>query len=523
MQNKKYLLGIVTGVTIFSLFSFEEKLADDLLSDSIESTSNSGDMSINGDLPVGTIKELKNITQKNLGSSPYSKNNDWSTYDKVHTGLDSEGNILVAVEDEQQKSVFLSTYEKETYTLLTTVKLDHSTMPLFGDIYFAEDGYLYMMVGQDNAEFNDNKCVIEVRKYTYEGELQGTAEVYGKEEIAVPFICANSALGMDGDKLLVLTAAEMYNGHQANRWFYVDTNTMMATTTEWHQSHSFNQFLQYNDGAPVFLDHGDTYQRGIILVEDIDNQKKQTVFQTFDGSGNKTNATLNGFELSKDSYLVQGTMGAQSTQPINGISSTNKKNAFLIAADKNNLSPVFTWLTTYDDSHTNVVGEGRLVDIGNDQYVYLFSEYENEDEKNPLFKYHLLDSKGAILSSKQIQNMNFTGNSDPVVHENNITWVSPDSSNGETTYLYQLDISDPENPVVSGAVTDDSKDNFIVNDATNTSNGSGESTQNQSNDATNSVSAEVSANETNSSFKKPFKKLSKKGSRDDSCVSSKED
>ncbi|MBP1047359.1 leucine-rich repeat domain-containing protein [Enterococcus sp. BWM-S5] len=429
----------------------------------------SANVRLGTELPVGSVALLPEITQSRLGWSPYNytsnsalKDSNWAQPDKVTTSVDDEGNILTAVTDTGTNKVYLHAYQKQTNTLLKTVTIDYSTMPLYGHFYFAPDGYCYLIVGQANSEENNDKTVIEVRKYDQEGNMQGVAELKGgvvfayMKGITEPFKAGQTRVALEGTELAIHTNRMMYkdsNGvaHQSNLIFSVDTSTMSLTNKNWnkgYQSHSMNQFVQADEGKFVTLGHGDAYGRGIELFTFSDG--KEYMLQPFDGAhgANFTGATMSGFEITEQSYLVSGRLIPQSTQTVNGVTTGAKMNAFVLSVDKATMTTTFNWLTKFGEAETAYVGDSRLIKINNDRYVYLYTVFDDIKGANPKTIYTLLDGQGTVLSEESFEGMCFTANSQPIVTDNKLTWVSPDSTSGKITYLYQLDITNPNKPTL---------------------------------------------------------------------------
>lgn len=67
----------------------------------------------------------------------------------------------------------------------------------------------------------------------------------------------------------------MYNEHQANVSFSVNTDTMTVVDKltgvgygeEGYASHSFNEFIQVDNGTLITLDQCDAYQAELILLK----------------------------------------------------------------------------------------------------------------------------------------------------------------------------------------------------------------------------------------------------------------
>lgn len=69
----------------------------------------------------------------------------------------------------------------------------------------------------------------------------------------------------------------MYNGHQANVSFSVNTDTMTVVDKltgvgygeEGYASHSFNEFIQVDNGQLITLDQCDAYPKQVLIFTEI--------------------------------------------------------------------------------------------------------------------------------------------------------------------------------------------------------------------------------------------------------------
>ncbi len=150
-------------------------------------------------------------------------------------------------------------------------------LPIFGGFFAGED-YNFLFFGQNNEEEDDSKEVVRVVRYDKGWNRLGSDGLFGANTIH-PFEAGSLRCAEGNGYLYVRTCHEMYTSsdglnHQANMTLYVReadgviTNAFyeVATTTVGYVSHSFNQFVVYNeDGRLVALDHGDAYPRSLVL------------------------------------------------------------------------------------------------------------------------------------------------------------------------------------------------------------------------------------------------------------------
>ena len=140
-----------------------------------------------------------------------------------------------------------------------------------------------------------------------------------------------------GNYLMIRTCHEMYetsdgSHHQANVTIQIDTSAMkvvdsfsdVMNTSYGYVSHSFNQFIQMENGKIVAVDHGDAYPRSAVLIKypsavtsagftKAGCQAVDVVPFTGETGANYTGASIGGFEISDTAYLVAGSMDIDSS------------------------------------------------------------------------------------------------------------------------------------------------------------------------------------------------------------------
>ena len=179
-----------------------------------------------------------------------------------------------------------------------------------------------------------------ITKYTKDWNRVASCGLYG-ENTTVPFDAGSARMAAYGDYLMIRTSHEMYAidgvNHQANVTIQVDTSTMKITDSftkvmninYGYVSHSFNQFIQMENGKIVAVDHGDANPRSIVLVRypsvvtssgftrgiSYSSACKATDIVAFEGTkgANYTGATVGGFEISDTAYLTAGSVDIDST------------------------------------------------------------------------------------------------------------------------------------------------------------------------------------------------------------------
>lgn len=247
-------------------------------------------------------------------------------------------------------------YYDTDYNIQKTVTVPLA-LPKYGAFY--ESGnYYYILTGQDNPDNNDAVEVYRVTKYSKDWKVQGAASLCG-ENTKKPFDFGSARMTMNGNILYVRTCHVMYGGHQANVTFsvnadnmtVVDKKTDISYADTGYVSHSFNQFIQIDQGKMTTLDQCDAFpSRALVMLkysadlsegkfvpdfnyvssEEMERRKcAQTDIMEVGGNlgDNYTGTSAGGFEYSDSCWLVAGnfdTDGAGSS-----------RNAFIAAVNVN--------------------------------------------------------------------------------------------------------------------------------------------------------------------------------------------
>ena len=284
-------------------------------------------------------------------------------------------------------------YYDTDYNIQKTVTVPLA-LPKYGAFY--ESGnYYYILTGQDNPDNNDAVEVYRVTKYSKDWKVQGSASLCG-ENTKKPFDFGSARMTMNGNILYVRTCHVMYGGHQANVTFSVNTDNMtvvdkktdISYASTGYVSHSFNQFIQIDQGKMTALDQCDAFpSRALVMLkysadlsegkfvpdfnyvssEEMERRKcAWTDIMKVGGNvgDNYTGTSAGGFEYSDSCWLVAGnfdTDGAGSS-----------RNAFIAAVPKNGGDPVVRYFTNYggtDDSASTP----HLVKTGSNSFILLWS------------------------------------------------------------------------------------------------------------------------------------------------------
>ena len=335
---------------------------------------------VEADIPVdSSLATTCNVyTGNNLEYQDYPI---WSAPISSYLVQSSSGNMMRVQADAIENKLLMEYYDS-SYNIKKTMTLDLA-LPEFGGFYESGDNY-YVLTGAENESKDDSKEVFNVSKYSKDWKFEGSCGLFGANT-AIPFRAGSARMVMNGKYLFIRTCHEMYNGHQANVTFSVDTSNMSVVdsftgvwnTDNGYVSHSFNQFIQIDNGVLVGSDHGDGYPRAISAYKyptDISNgffapKKleeicKQYDFMTYPGSDNYTGASQGGFEYSDSFYLVAGNCDT------NGMGSA--RNVFVSSVPKDGGKAVIRYFSDYagtDDDATTP----QFIKIGTNSFILMWS------------------------------------------------------------------------------------------------------------------------------------------------------
>lgn len=399
---------------------------------------------------------------------------------------------LMQVQADLQEGYYIAQYYSSDFQPLCAVRIAQE-LPLFGGFYAAGDAY-YILTGQSQAtdssgtrEEDDDLEVFRVTKYDKNWNRLGSCGVYGADT-TVPFSAGSARMTDDGTYLLVRTCHEMYNSggvyHQSNFTFQVNMAEMTVTDyftdtknmNHGYVSHSFNQFLQMDNGTLVTADHGDAYGRGVIFMRyptDISAGTFQSngveYLQTLvpAGSGNGTGISVGGFSCMDDQYLIAYNAvddaeerttyaGEKRYHYFSGSKGSfdgkmytlpEYRNICFSMIDKKDGSYTNYQCTEYTEADGKSASTPQLVTLENGKFVLLWSEmnvvrtgeYIGYSGYNNYYSYVPNHTVYAMISDgDDADTVCFEGDlSDcqPVVYQGNVVWYV---RNGDQATFYQL-------------------------------------------------------------------------------------
>ena len=308
----------------------------------------------------------------------------WSSTVSSYLTASPDGGLM-RVQARALDGTLLVEYYDSSYNYQRTVTVPLS-LPVFGAFYESADNY-YVLSGQNNTDHDDSVEVYHVTKYTKDWKALGSCGLFGANT-AYPFDAGSARMVINGNYLFVRTCHEMYNGHQANVTFSVDTSNMnivdkftgIWNTSNGYVSHSFNQFIQVDNGTLLGVDHGEGYPTALVLskyVSDISSGNFQSGISTPCKSltfmslvndtsihYNYTGASLGAFEYSDSAYLIAGTKDTDST--------ATTRDVFITSMDKSSGETFTHFYSNYAGTDDSALTP-HLVKTGNNSFILLWS------------------------------------------------------------------------------------------------------------------------------------------------------
>ena len=337
----------------------------------------------NSGVQVKAAQECYAIETSNKEKQNYTL---WA--DTINSYLSYNGKQIMRVEAPESNSDdqrILVEYYDLNYKFVSQ-KVIKKELPIFGGFYETDNNY-YIVSGQKNPNQDDNLEVFRITKYDKNWNRIKSTGLNGANT-KIPFDAGSVRMADNGEYLVIRTAHEMYNGHQANVTIQVKMDTLQITDSftgvmnmDWgYVSHSFNQFIEIDNGKIVALDHGDCYPRSLVLTKYFSEVSSGTFENGWDtceytnvvkfqssGSSNMnyTGASVGGFEVTDSKYLVAGNyVGADKEVTY------STRNIFVASVSKDLSETKVNWITNYTDG---MVSTPHMVSIGNSEYMLLWS------------------------------------------------------------------------------------------------------------------------------------------------------
>ncbi|HHX61771.1 MAG TPA: hypothetical protein GX707_13865 [Epulopiscium sp.] len=339
---------------------------------------------------------------------------------------------------EANGDIIIETYDHD-YQLIRTKKIAYE-LPLFGAFYRGEE-YNYIAFGQNNTEENNSKEVIRIVRYDHNFERTGSVSVKGGESFTTkPFQAAAGRMAEYGDLLVFHTSRQRYTtsdglNHQSQLTLIVDTSAMkvlndLGRFQSNHVSHSFDQYVLFDEKNHVLLDHGDAYPRSVVL-----SKANGSSYQTIDmfkipGSvgANCTGVSIGGLEASTANYIVamntidHSRVTQYTSYDMIGLD-RDVRDIIIATVPKNSLTSGAVskiTLKKYVGTDENA-SIPQLVKIVDNKFMVMWQEY-NKDGQEADLKYVLIDGQGNPTSGIETLKGFKLSKGQAVVVGNKVTW-----------------------------------------------------------------------------------------------------
>lgn len=418
---------------------------------------------------VYTMDEHNCIAEGTHGTTRKMSESDstarWSHL--VRSYLYNDGDNFYVVDGKPsnlENTVSVDTYDAKTFELLESksVPVELNT---FGGFYAGEI-YNYMVFGQNNKEENNQKEVIRVVKYSKDFQRLDSVSITGGESFTTePFHSGSLRMAENGNELAVHTARLRYTtsdglNHQSQLTIRVDTNTMKVKNSlgeyqENHVSHSFNQFVLFDENTLALLDHGDAYPRSVVLhrpggssvvvVTPGDGSPSYSfTYQTEGGytetemleipgetGANCTGVTVGGFEASSSSYIAaintidHSKVSSYDSYGMAGLDQ-DERDVVLLVCPKNGTNTRQVRLTDYIDKG-KLGSTPYLVKLSSDRFLVLWEEFAYQNSSYYMsdlgVRYVEVNGSGEpLMDIQSLQNAHLSNDCQPILVDGMITW-----------------------------------------------------------------------------------------------------
>ena len=340
-------------------------------------------------------------------------------------------------------------YYDNSYNIQRTVTVPLA-LPLFGAFYESGSNY-YILTGQNNDDQDKSREVYRVTKYSKNWKVQGYCSLTSNTEginTVHPFEDGSARMTMNGNYLYVRTCRTMYKNvvdgrnHQSNLTFSINTSNMTLAdqygsalgTKYGYVTHSFNQFIQVDNGKLVGLDQGDSHPRALVMLKypsDLSGGKfapksqengcEEVHFMDFpEGGGNYTGASVGGFEYSDSAYLTAGNYDSSGMY--------SSRNVFVASVSKSGTQPTVKYFTNY--SGEDSASTPYLIKTGSNQFMLMWSN------RGTVY-YTVLDGNGNQVGSTYSMTGNLSDCAPSIINGKLIWYTWHDNVN----VFYEINLS----------------------------------------------------------------------------------
>ena len=315
-------------------------------------------------------------------------------------------------------------------------------LPVWGG--FCTDGnYYYLCTGQDNPKEDNNLEVIRITKYDKDFKKLASCSVKNVN-VYSPYAFSSMTAAFYGNHMVMQTGRTMYqsedgNHHQKMLTVEVNTDTMVTENTGidygW-VSHSLYQNVKIDGEKVVSAEMGDAYPRGWLLLETPNTFNGKSSGKTttttlmevpqYDSRYQNLRASMGGFEISKDNYLIAG----NSLKHDDKRNKRTTRNILVLTRCRNGGSVKVNQITSYDEGD-GTASVPQLVKISDDSFMLLW--YHNEK-----VCYTLLDGSGNIVGDI-FEKKGFLSDCQPIYSDGKVIWAV---SEGTELSFYSVNVSE---------------------------------------------------------------------------------
>lgn len=394
---------------------------------------------------------------------------NWNHYSPISDFIDNNGRYTIAYSDGRNVNI---SHISDNGEIADTIKFKQP-MTEVGGVICDDYGNFYVACGTEDVAGTGNICTFAVYKYDSMGTMLGMAEYYPDDtewSTRLPFNSGNCAMAFQGDLLICSYAREMYNGHQSNAVFCVDTAEMTENPMyDSYVSHSFDQSVAViDDNTVAFADHGDAYPRGFSVNVRSDtsspmmghNSNGTFVPFSFPGNigDNFTNARLTEIAAMDTGIALVGSSAKSSSSDYESekqqlfiqIIDEETGESLLNGSTRTNGDKGILWLTSYTDG--SEVRASAAAALDDSRLLVMWERWNDNSLINSY--YSIISSDGKILvDSVPMQRAMLNGAEELKVDGDIAKWIYADGEGKDAT-IYRLDTSSVSSDVLKEATVE---------------------------------------------------------------------
>lgn len=370
---------------------------------------------------------------------------DWEEthYDAIYATKDKTLTVVEANDD-----IEITTYD-EKFDVIGTKNIPLE-LPMFGAFYHGKN-YNYIAFGQKNSD-EKNIEVIRIVRYDHDFNKLSSVSISGDASLtAVPFEGSSGgqmAESADGNTLVYHTSRGLYDsetGGQSQLTIEIDTQTMTVKNKldgkQWNNVQlSFGQYVMFDGNEPVYVDHGTTSPRNIVLQKKSHgtaSKQAKVNIHTIQGELDSlfTGVTIGSVTQSKTHYLVSYNAVSPLHYALTKDVGLTNRNVHVVAVNKQTLEATLA-LEDYFLKSQVFVTPPKLVKINDDKFLVLWQEYIYDEMYGHVYGRYV-NGKGEFISERIAYPNTYLSQAQPIVFNNEIIW---NESLQNATVLYSIPI-----------------------------------------------------------------------------------